>query len=106
LSHEDDEAWVNYWADREDEHGGFPGFSGVPRAMHNPAQRGEVIAYDAQRAVATVRLESGEEVTMHGGCYFSGRPARLPQVGDKILGAVKEVLGVNRIVVGRPDPKA
>ena len=67
-----------------------------------PAQKGEVVEYDTARATAKVRLESGEEIEMHAVCYYSGRPALLPVVGDKVLAQVRPILGVNTVVFARP----
>jgi hypothetical protein len=67
-----------------------------------PAQKGEVIEYDAARAMAKIRLTSGDEVEMHAVCYYSGRPSRLPAVGDKVLAQVRPILGVNTVVFARP----
>lgn len=67
-----------------------------------PAQKGEVIEYDATRAMAKVRLESGEVVGMHAVGYFSGRPARLPAIGNKIVAQVRAIQGKNIIVFARP----
>lgn len=67
------------------------------------ARRGEVIAYDQTRGMATVRLEpDGQEVGMHAVGYFSGMPNALPKVGDRILGQVKTIQGVDLIVFARP----
>lgn len=44
--------------------------------------KGTVTAYDATRAIATVKLETGEEVAMHAVAYLD---PRLPAVGDEII---------------------
>ena len=49
-------------------------------------EKGEVISYNAQTGVAVASF-SGEEVRFSAIAFHSGRPARLPAVGD-IVGAI------------------
>lgn len=56
--------------------------------------RGTITAYDAQRGVATVKLKSGAEATLHAAAYLD---PQLPAVGDEIVCDVSN----GRIVAAR-----
>jgi hypothetical protein len=53
--------------------------------------------------MATVRLESGQTAQLHAIAFFSGRPSRLPEVGDRVVGAVVNVMGTLSMVAARPQ---
>lgn len=45
---------------------------------------GTVISYDARRATAILQTEEGHLYPLFGGAFFSGLPARLPEVADRV----------------------
>jgi hypothetical protein len=98
---DEDRDWVETWAAREDQYGGFPGFSGGAR--RSQSSKGEVVEYDVARAMATIQLDSGQNAQLHALAFFSGRPSRLPTVGEKIVGHVVNVLGTPTMVAARPQ---
>lgn len=59
--------------------------------------KGTITAYDAQRAVATVKLENGAEAIMHAVAF---QDPKLPAVGDEIVGEVSSDVRL-RIVAAR-----
>ena len=52
--------------------------------VHLYLMHGLVIKYNSPKAVALVRLSNGRFAKMHAAAFISGRPARLPIVGDNI----------------------
>lgn len=58
--------------------------------------KGTVTSYDATRAVATLKLENGEEATMHAAAFLD---PKLPAVGDEIQGVVTSA--TNWVTVAR-----
>jgi len=53
-----------------------------------PKASGTVVSYDPIRSQAVVEFQDGSTATMWGGAFFSGLPARLPIVGDKVIADV------------------
>lgn len=48
-------------------------------------QDGQVISYDQTRGIAIVKnLYSEDCIELHAGAFFSGLPARLPMINDKV----------------------
>ena len=45
--------------------------------------KGKVTAFDAQSGIAKVEV-SGRSAKLHAGAFISGRPARLPSVGERV----------------------
>jgi len=71
----------------------------------SPASKGvtgEVTRFDASRGVAEVRLAGGSVAEMHAGAFLSGRPARLPSVGDAVVAQVRTADGRAVVVAARP----
>lgn len=46
--------------------------------------KGKVTAFDAQSGIAKVEVSPGKSAKLHVGAFISGRPARLPSVGERI----------------------
>lgn len=63
--------------------------------------RGKVTAFDAQSGMAKVQIAPGRSAKLHAGAFISGRPARLPQVGEN----VRVQLQGNVVLVARPADK-
>jgi len=59
--------------------------------------KGRVTAFDAQSGVAKVEV-AGKSAKLHAGAFISGRPARLPSVGER----VHVELAGNVVLVARP----
>ena len=64
--------------------------------------KGTITAYDAVRAIATVKLENGSEVEMHAVAYLS---PGLPAVGDEIVCQVTDNLKRNWVTAARRVPQ-
>jgi len=60
--------------------------------------KGKVTAFDAQSGMAKVEMRSGKSANLHAGAFISGRPARLPTVGEK----VQVQLAGDVVLVARP----
>jgi hypothetical protein len=67
-----------------------------------PAGNGRVTRFDPARGVAEVRLTGGTVAEMHAAAFLSGRPARLPTVGESVVARVSESDGRVVVVVARP----
>jgi len=60
---------------------------------------GIVISYDARRATAILQTEEGELYSLFGGAFFSGLPARLPEVADRVRFEVEgRVATIGRLI--------
>jgi len=65
--------------------------------MKDVIEEGNVTEFDANRGVASVCLPTGS-MPFPSGAFLSGRPARLPEVGDRVQVRMRDE-GSRRVVV-------
>ena len=66
------------------------------------ANKGKVTQFDSTTGVAVVKLAGGTVAEMHAAAFLSGRPARLPTVGEAVVADVRTADGRSVVVAARP----
>jgi hypothetical protein len=64
--------------------------------------KGKVTRFDSTRGMAEVKLTGGSVAEMHVAAFLSGRPARLPTVGEAVVAEVRTADGRKVVVAARP----
>ena len=63
---------------------------------------GTVKDFNPYTCIANILLTNGKMVYLHGGAFFSGRPLRLPLIGEKVQAYIKNINKSNIVVLGKP----